>query len=69
MINTSISDKKVEFTDFIDDDGHGVGPFAIKCTMEKRNGKLCFDWNGTSPQSQYSINYLLSTKMFKMYIV
>lgn len=69
IINTVISDEPSEFTDFIDDDGHGVGPFAIKCKMTKRNGKLHFDWNGTSPQSEYSINYLLSNQMFTMYIV
>lgn len=69
LIDTVISDEPAEFIDFIDDDGHGVGPFAIRCTMTKRNGKLHFDWNGTSPQSEYSINYLLSNKMFIMYIV
>ncbi|KIV96567.1 hypothetical protein PV10_00415 [Exophiala mesophila] len=69
LIDTVITDEPAEFIDFIDDDGHGVGPFAIKCTMTKRDGKLFFDWDGTSPQSEFSINYLLSKKMFTMYIV
>lgn len=63
LIETQLNDEPSTFTDFVDDDGHGIGPFAIKCTMQKKNGKLYFDWDGTSPQSQQSINYYLNETM------
>ncbi len=52
----------------VDDDGSGVGPFAVQCTMRKENGKLIFDWDGTSPQSSQALNYYLSPTMFKMFV-
>jgi 5-oxoprolinase (ATP-hydrolysing) len=68
IINEKIGDSVASFTDFIDDDGHGVGPYAISCAMKKDNGKLVFDWDGTSPQSNTSINFYLSITMLKMFI-
>jgi 5-oxoprolinase (ATP-hydrolysing) len=68
IINEKIGDSVASFTDFIDDDGHGVGPYAISCAMKKENGKLVFDWDGTSPQSNTSINFYLSITMLKMFI-
>ncbi|KAL1385273.1 Hydantoinase/oxoprolinase-domain-containing protein [Phyllosticta capitalensis] len=68
IIETKIGDEKSSFTDFVDDNGHEVGPWAISCSMQKVGNKLIFDWDGTSPQSPTSINYYLSTPMFKMFI-
>jgi 5-oxoprolinase (ATP-hydrolysing) len=68
IINDKISDEVSSFTDFIDDDGQGVGPYAITCSMKKENGKLIFDWDGTSPQSNSSMNFYLSITLFKMFI-
>lgn len=68
IIDEKISNEKVSFTDFIDDDGQGIGPYAISCSMQKQGGKLVFDWDGTSPQSNSSINFYLSTTMFKIFI-
>lgn len=68
LIDTCIGDEPSSFTDFIDDDGHGVGPWAITCSMKKNNGKLVFDFDGTSPQSEASINFYLSYTMFKMFV-
>jgi 5-oxoprolinase (ATP-hydrolysing) len=68
IIDTQFTDEPSEFTDFIDDDGAGVGPYAVKCSMKKEDGKLKFDWSGTSVQSSRSINYLLSPTMFKMFV-
>ena len=67
LINNEIGEEKSTFTDFVDDDGHGVGPWAVKCTMQKQGDKLIFDWDGTSPQSGNSINFYLSETMFKMF--
>ncbi|KAK2733748.1 hypothetical protein FQN55_003155 [Onygenales sp. PD_40] len=69
IITTKLGDEPTEFTDFVDDDGKGYGPYAIKCTMQRReDGKLHFDWHGTSPQSETGINFYLSETMFKMFI-
>jgi 5-oxoprolinase (ATP-hydrolysing) len=69
IIDEKIGSDKSSFTDFIDDDGQGVGPYAIACSMQKEGDKLVFDWDGTSPQSNTSMNYYLSITMFKMFIV
>ncbi|RAR14033.1 hydantoinase oxoprolinase protein [Stemphylium lycopersici] len=68
IIDEKINDHTSSFTDFIDDDGQGVGPYAISCSMKKENGKLVFDWDGTSPQSNTSMNFYLSITMFKMFV-
>ncbi|KAE8336054.1 hypothetical protein BDV24DRAFT_168613 [Aspergillus arachidicola] len=69
IIETDFDDEPCRFTDFVDDDGHGVGPWALTCTMKKIEGnRLLFDWSGTSPQSEHSINFYLSETMFKMFI-
>ncbi|PSN64991.1 hypothetical protein BS50DRAFT_589448 [Corynespora cassiicola Philippines] len=68
IIDEKIGNEKSSFTDFIDDDGQGIGPYAISCTMQKEGDKLVFDWDGTSPQSNTSMNFYLSITMFKMFI-
>ncbi|KAF2263015.1 hypothetical protein CC78DRAFT_519086 [Lojkania enalia] len=68
IIEYKIGNEKSTFTDFIDDDGHGTGPYAIACSMQKQGNKLVFDWDGTSPQSNTSMNFYLSITMFKMFI-
>lgn len=69
IVERQFDDKVSTFTDFVDDDGHGIGPWALTCTMKKIDGhRLLFDWSGTSPQSLHSINFYLSETMFKMFI-
>ena len=69
IIEATFTEEKKTFTDFVDDDGHGVGPWAVTCTINKtKEGKLRWDWSGTSPQSDHSINYYFSEVMFKMFI-
>ncbi|KAH8661657.1 putative hydantoin utilization protein A [Tricladium varicosporioides] len=68
LIDTQIGDEPSTFTDFVDDDGQGTGPYAITCKMQKKDGRLVFDFSGTSPQSRTSINFYLSTTMFKMFV-
>ncbi|KAL3475832.1 Hydantoinase/oxoprolinase-domain-containing protein [Aspergillus californicus] len=70
IIDTDFDEKPCTFTDFVDDDGHGIGPWALVCTMKKidNNKRLLFDWSGTSPQSDHSINFYLSETMFRMFI-
>ncbi|KAH9862884.1 hypothetical protein J1614_010977 [Plenodomus biglobosus] len=68
IIDTKLSSERSSFTDFIDDDGQGLGPYAISCSMQIINDKLVFDWDGTSPQSNTSMNFYLSTTLFKIFV-
>jgi len=67
LIMTSIGEKPVSFEDYICDDGNGNGPFKIKCTMHREGEKVYLDFDGTDPQSDYSINFYLNENMFKMF--
>ncbi|KAK7509907.1 Hydantoinase/oxoprolinase-domain-containing protein [Phyllosticta citriasiana] len=68
IIETKIGDERSSLTDFIDNNAHEVGPWAISCSMQKVGNRLVFDWDGTLPQSLTSINYYLSMPMFKIFI-
>ena len=67
LIETSIGEAPVFFEDYICDDGRGAGPFKIKCTMWKEDGRVILDFSGTDPQSESSINFYLNENMFKMF--
>jgi N-methylhydantoinase B len=67
LIMTSIGEKPVSFEDYICDDGNGNGPFKIKCTMYRKGEVVYLDFDGTDPQSDYSINFFLNENMFKMF--
>ena len=69
IIDSTFTTTPHTFTDFVDDDGHGTGPWAVTCTLNKTpSGKLRWDWTGTSPQSTHAINYYFSETMFRMFI-
>ena len=67
-IISKMSEEPTYFEDWIDDDGQGVGPWKVACTMTRINGRLKFDFSGTDPQSPSSINFYLSINMFKMFV-
>jgi N-methylhydantoinase B len=67
LIDTAVGEDKVSFEDYICDDGLGHGPYKIKCTMWKENGKVILDFDGTDPQSEASINFFLNENMFRMF--
>jgi N-methylhydantoinase B len=67
LIMTSIGEEPVSFEDYICDDGNGNGPFKIKCTMYRKGEVVYLDFDGTDPQSDYSINFFLNENMFKMF--
>lgn len=49
IIDSTFTSEKGTFTDFVDDDGSGVGPWAVSCTLNRTDeGKLRWDWTGTS---------------------
>jgi N-methylhydantoinase B len=67
LIETSIGKDPVDFEDYLCDDGMGFGPYKIKCTMWRENGRVILDFAGTDPQSPASINFFLNENMFKMF--
>lgn len=67
LILDSIGEEPVIFEDYICDDGNGNGPFKIKCTMHREGDVVYLDFDGTDPQSDYSINFYLNENMFKMF--
>jgi len=67
IINMFIPEEKRTFEDYICDDGMGMGPYKIKCTLWREGSKAIFDFEGTDPQAQSSVNFFLSEDMFKMF--
>ncbi len=68
LIETTIpADEKLEFTDYLCDDGMGYGPYKIHCSMWREEGRLILDFEGTDPQSMGSINYYLNESLYKMF--
>jgi N-methylhydantoinase B len=69
LIRTSVGeDERVYFEDYVDDDGKGLGPYKMACTMWREDDLLVFDFEGTDPQSDSSINMFLNEEMFKMFV-
>ena len=67
VISMIVPEEKREFTDYLCDDGMGMGPYKIHCTMWREGDKAIFDFEGTSPQAQSSVNFFLNEEMFKMF--
>ncbi len=55
------------FTDYICDDGMGMGPYKIQCRLWREGSRAIFDFDGTDPQAQSSVNFYLNEDMFKMF--
>lgn len=67
LIANAVPDHKVSFEDFVCDDGRGFGPYKMKCSMWREGEKVILDFEGTDPQSDGSINFLLNENMMKMF--
>ncbi|MEI6457572.1 MAG: hydantoinase B/oxoprolinase family protein [Pseudomonadota bacterium] len=67
LILRSVPEKKQYFEDYVCDDGMGMGPYKIACSMWREGDKCIFDFAGTDPQSIGAINFLLNDEMFKMF--
>ena len=67
IINMIVPEEPRTFEDYLCDDGVGKGPYKIRCTMWRENGKAIFDFAGTDPQAKSSINFFLNEDMFKMF--
>jgi N-methylhydantoinase B len=51
-----LSDGEYQAQDWMDDDGFGSGPVAIRATVSVRGNRLAVDFEGTSPQVPGGIN-------------
>ncbi len=67
IIEMLVPEEPRSFEDYLCDDGVGVGPYKIKCTLWREDSKAIFDFEGTDPQAKSSINFYLSEEMFKMF--
>ena len=67
LIRNNIPEQKQYFEDYVCDDGMGMGPYKLACTMWRDGEKVIFDFTGTDPQSVGSINFYLNEEMFKMF--
>jgi len=68
IIKMVIREEKTYFEDFIDDDGMGMGPYKVACSLWREGEIAKFDFTGTDPQSLSSVNFLLNEEMFKMFL-
>ncbi len=67
IIQNFIPEEPRVFEDYICDDGMGMGPYKIKCKMWREGDVAHFDFSGTDPQAQSSVNFYLNEDMFKMF--
>ena len=67
IIAMFIPEEPREFEDYLCDDGMGMGPYRIKCKMWREGSTAIFDFEGTDPQAQSSVNFFLNEDMFKMF--
>ncbi len=59
--------KPVSFTDYIDDDGRGNGPFELTMTITRTGDKVLIDLAGSSPQAEGPINYYINENLIRMF--
>ena len=67
IIGMFIPEEPRVFEDYLCDDGMGMGPYKIKCRMWREGEVAIFDFDGTDPQAQSSVNFFLNEDMFKMF--
>jgi len=67
IIEMFIPEEPRSFEDYLCDDGMGMGPYKIKCTLWREGSTAIFDFTGTDPQAQSSVNFYLNEDMFKMF--
>jgi N-methylhydantoinase B len=68
IVKMVVPEKRAYFEDYIDDDGVGMGPYKVACSLWREGDVAHFDFTGTDPQSISSINFYLNEEMFKMFL-
>lgn len=59
--------KPLSFTDFIDDDGRGYGPYKLTMKITRTGDKVLIDLSGSSQQAQGPINYFINENLIRMF--
>jgi N-methylhydantoinase B len=67
IIKMLVPEEPRVFEDYVCDDGVGMGPYKIRCKLWREGSRAIFDFAGTDPQAQSSINFYLNEDMFKMF--
>ncbi|MEM1111295.1 MAG: hydantoinase B/oxoprolinase family protein [Pseudomonadota bacterium] len=67
IINMVVPEEPRYFEDYLCDDGMGMGPYKIACKLWREGDVAIFDFEGTDPQAQSSVNFFLNEDMFKMF--
>jgi len=67
IIEMIVPEEPRVFEDYVCDDGVGQGPYKIRCKMWREGSRAIFDFEGTDPQANSSINFYLNEDMFKMF--
>lgn len=67
LINKYIPEEAVSFTDYVDDDGVGNGPFKMQLSIYRRGDKAVFDWTGTDDQAEGPINFHIHEGLCKLF--
>jgi N-methylhydantoinase B len=67
LIHKYISEEPVSFTDFVDDDGCGNGPFKMSLSIYRRGDIAVFDWTGTDDQAEGPINFHIHEGLCKLF--
>src|SRR5262249_39099253 len=66
VIRKYIPEEPVSFTDYVDDDGLGNGPFKMTLTISRRGDIAVFDWTGTDQQAEGPINFHIHEALFTL---
>ncbi|RFA14600.1 5-oxoprolinase [Subtercola boreus] len=68
LLSTIFEDgESISFTDYIDDDGVGNGPFQLTLTLTRNGDTVTLDFAGSSSQAPGPINYYLNESLVKMF--
>ncbi len=67
LIHKYIPEEPVSFTDYVDDDGRGNGPFKMTLSIYRRGDIAVFDWTGTDDQAEGPINFHIHEGLCKLF--
>jgi N-methylhydantoinase B len=67
LIQKYIPEEPVSFTDYVDDDGCGNGPFRMTLSIYRRGDIAVFDWTGTDDQAEGPINFFIHEGLCKLF--
>jgi len=57
----------ISFTDYVDDDGRGHGPYELKLSLTRTGEKVLLDFTGSAPQAEGPVNYYINENLVRMF--